>query len=196
MDKIERQVSINLRSVDAKRLDSLDRIILSLVSTAALLAGSASMAAERAFFRSPPTAVTLHNPASNENERNRTTISVVVPDNAGTALQEIVLYQIGTTEPWDWGKKQPELYLGAYGMRKKGEPGLAVSSVSEEGDELTIRLQPSIEPGQQVNLIFRGTNPDADIYMWSTSFVPTGENPRVSYGPTLRQHVYRNESFN
>lgn len=154
------------------------------------------MAAERAFFRSPPTAVTLHNPASNENERNRTTISVVVPDNAGTALQEIVLYQIGTTEPWDWGKKQPELYLGAYGMRKKGKAGLAVSSVSEEGDELTIRLQPSIEPGQQVNLIFRGTNPDADIYMWSTSFVPTGENPRVSYGPTLRQHVYRNESFN
>ena len=196
MDATERQTSINLRSVRKTRQDPLNRIIASLVSAAALLVCPASMAAERAFFRSPPTAVTLHNPASNENERNRTTISVVVPNNAGTALQEIVLYQIGTTEPWDWGKKQPELYLGAYGMRKKGEPGLAVSSVSEEGDELTIRLQPSIEPGQQVNLIFRGTNPDADIYMWSTSFVPTGENPRVSYGPTLRQHVYRNESFN
>ena len=196
MDATERQTSINLRSVRKTRQDPLNRIIASLVSAAALLVCPASMAVERAFFRSPPTAVTLHNPASNENERNRTTISVVVPDNAGTALQEIVLYQIGTTEPWDWGKKQPELYLGAYGMRKKGEPGLAVSSVSEEGDELTIRLQPSIEPGQQVNLIFRGTNPDADIYMWSTSFVPAGDNPRVSDGPTLRQHVYRIESFN
>ena len=61
---------------------------------------------------------------------------------------------------------------------------------------MTIRLEPPIEPGQQVNLIFRGTNPDADIYMWSTSFVPAGDNPRVSDGPTLRQHVYRIESFN
>ena len=174
----------------------LNRIVASLLSAAALLVGPGSEAAERAFFRSPPTAVSLHNPASTENQRNRTTISVVVPDNAGTALQEVILYQIGTTEPWDWGKKQPELYLGNYGMSKQGETGLAAASVSDKGDELTIRLEPPIEPGQQVNLIFRGTNPDADIYMWSTSFVPAGDNPRVSDGPTLRQHVYRIESFN
>ena len=174
----------------------LNRIVASLLSAAALLVGPSSEAAERAFFRSPPTAVSLHNPASTENQRNRTTISVVVPDNAGTALQEVILYQIGTTEPWNWGRKQPELYLGNYGMRKKGETGLATASVSDKGDELTIRLEPPIEPGQQVNLIFRGTNPDADIYMWSTSFVPAGDNPRVSDGPTLRQHVYRIESFN
>ena len=196
MDATERQASINLRSVGMTRVRPLNRIVASLLSAAALLVGPGSEAAERAFFRAPPTAVTLHNPASTENQRNRTTISVVVPDNAGTALQEVILYQIGTTEPWDWGRKQPELYLGNYGMRKKGETGLAAASVSDKGDELTIRLEPPIEPGQQVNLIFRGTNPDADIYMWSTSFVPAGDNPRVSDGPTLRQHVYRIESFN
>ena len=196
MDATERQGSINLRSVGITRVRPLNRIVASLLSAAALLVGPGSEAAERAFFRSPPTAVSLHNPASTENQRNRTTISVVVPDNAGTALQEVILYQIGTTEPWDWGRKQPELYLGNYGMRKKGETGLAAASVSDKGDELTIRLEPPIEPGQQVNLIFRGTNPDADIYMWSTSFVPAGDNPRVSDGPTLRQHVYRIESFN
>lgn len=196
MDATERQASINLRSVGMTRVRPLNRIVASLLSAAALLAGPGLEAAERAFFRSPPTAVSLHNPASTENQRNRTTISVVVPDNAGTALQEVILYQIGTTEPWDWGRKQPELYLGNYGMSKKGETGLAAASVSDKGDELTIRLEPPIEPGQQVNLIFRGTNPDADIYMWSTSFVPAGDNPRVSDGPTLRQHVYRIESFN
>ena len=196
MDATERQASINLRSVGMTRVRPLNRIVASLLSAAALLVGPGSEAAERAFFRSPPTAVSLHNPASTENQRNRTTISVVVPDNAGTALQEVILYQIGTTEPWDWGRKQPELYLGNYGMRKKGETGLAAASVSDKGDVLTIRLEPPIEPGQQVNLIFRGTNPDADICMWSTSFLPAGDNPRVSDGPTLRQHVYRIESFN
>ena len=196
MDATERQASINLRSVGMTRVRPLNRIVASLLSAAALLVGPSSEAAERAFFRSPPTAVSLHNPASTENQRNRTTISVVVPDNAGTALQEVILYQIGNTEPWNWGRKQPELYLGNYGMRKQGETGLAAASVSDKGDELTIRLEPPIEPGQQVNLIFRGTNPDADIYMWSTSFVPAGDNPRVSDGPTLRQHVYRIESFN
>ena len=196
MDATERQASINLRSVGMTRVRPLNRIVASLLSAAALLVSPGSEAAERAFFRSPPTAVSLHNPASTENQRNRTTISVVVPDNAGTALQEVILYQTGTTEPWDWGRKQPKLYLGNYCMRKKGETGLAAASVSDKGDELTIRLEPPIEPGQQVNLIFRGTNPDADIYMWSTSFVPAGDNPRVSDGPTLRQHVYRIESFN
>ena len=196
MDATERQASINLRSVGMTRVRPLNRIVASLLSAAALLVSPGSEAAERAFFRSPPIAVSLHNPASTENQRYRSTISVVVPDNAGTALQEMILYQIGTTEPWDWGRKQPELYLGNYGMRKKGETGLAAASVSDKGDELTIRLEPPIEPGQQVNLIFRGTNPDADIYMWSTSFVPAGDNPRVSDGPTLRQHVYRIESFN
>ena len=196
MDATERQASINLRSVGITRVRPLNRIVASLLSAAALLAGPGSEAAERAFFRSPPTAVSLHNPASTENQRNRTTISVVVPDNAGTALQKVVLYQISVIQPWDWGRKQPELYLGTYGLRKKGVAELAVATISDKGDELTIRLEPPIEPGQQVNLIFRGTNPDADIYMWSTSFVPAGDNPRVSDGPTLRQHIYRNESFN
>ena len=192
----ERQASINPRSVEITRVSPLNRIVASMLSAAALLVGPGSEAAERAFFRSPPTAVSLHNPASTENQRNRTTISIVVPDNAGTALQGVALYQIGAMELWDWGRKHPELYLGNYGIHKKGEAGLAVASVSDKGDELTIRLKPPIEPGQQVNLIFRGTNPDADIYMWSTSFVPAGNNPRVSDGPTLRQHVYRIESFN
>lgn len=196
MDATEQRASINLRSVGKSPRSPLNRTIASLLTTAALLVSTGSAASERAFFRSPPTRVSLHNPAAIEKQRNRTTISVAVPEDAGSALQEIVMYQIGSTERWDWGRKPPELYYGSYGLRRKGEAGLAVSSLSEEGHELTIRLEPPIEPGKQVNLVFRGINPEPNIYMWATSFVPAGTNPLSSDGPTLRQHVYRNDDFN
>tara|TARA_B100000161_G_C33299443_1_gene302207 strand:- start:37 stop:240 length:204 start_codon:yes stop_codon:yes gene_type:complete len=45
-------------------------------------------------FDRPPTRVMIHNPASTEGLRNRTTITVVVPENAGNALGTIVLRQL------------------------------------------------------------------------------------------------------
>ena len=41
-------------------------------------------------FDRPPTRVMIHNPESTEGWRNRTTISVVVPEDAGTSLGAIV----------------------------------------------------------------------------------------------------------
>ena len=87
------------------------------------------------------------------------------------------------------------IYLGDYGLRRRGEPGLAEATISESGDELSIRFNPAIEPGQQVNIVFRSFNPDADIYQWSTSFMPKGSAPIASDGPTLRVAIYRNNDF-
>ena len=166
-----------------------------MFGVAALGIGSTAAAEAQAFFRSPPTKVSIHTPASNENQRNRTTLSVQVPHNAGNALKEVVLFQISGTEAWDWGRRKPQLYRGVYGLHQRGQVGLAMASLSESGRKLTIRLNPAIEPGQQVNLIFRGITPEAQIYMWTTRFVPAGTNPLVSVGPTLRQHVYRSDTF-
>ena len=163
MDATEQRASITLHSVGKSPRSPLNRTIVSLLATAALLISTGSAASERAFFRSPPTKVSLDNPAVIEKQRNRTTISVAIPEDAGSALQEIVLYQIGSTERWNWGRKQPELYYGSYSLRRKGEAGLAVSRIAEEADELTIWLKPTIEHGKQVNLVFQGIKPQPNI---------------------------------
>ena len=43
----------------------------------------------QSFFDRPPTRVMIHNPESTEGLRNRTTITVVVPEDAGNALGEV-----------------------------------------------------------------------------------------------------------
>ena len=173
----------------------MNRFAAALLGVGALWIGSATAAEAKAFFRSPPTKVSIHSPASNENQRNRTTLSVQVPHDAGEALQDVVLVQISGTETWDWGRRNPQLYRGPYGLHQRGQEGLATASLSASGRQLTIRLDPPIEPGQEVNVIFRGITPEAQIYMWTTRFVPAGTNPLASVGPTLRQHVYRSDTF-
>ena len=147
------------------------------------------------FFRRPPTKVSIHNPSSTEGQRNRTTISVLVPDDAGAELERVVISQLTNLDSWDWGRKDPEVYLGDYGLRRRGEPGLAEATLSQSDDELSIRFDPPIQPGQQANVVFRGFNPDADIYQWATEFIPAGNDPRPSDGPTLRLSIYRNNDY-
>ena len=171
------------------------RIAAALLSTTLLDLSAASAAADKAFFRSPPSDVAIHNPGSIEHQRNRTTISIRVPDNAGNALREVVLTPINAENPWDWGRRQPELYLGEYGLRRTEQSGSARARVSEQGHALTIQLDPPIQPGEQVNVLFRSINPPADIYLWTTSLVPAGANPIASHGPTLQQHIYRPGPF-
>lgn len=184
-----------LLSVNEGCRHPVKRIAAAVLSTTVLGLSTASAAGERSFFRSPPTDVAIHNPASTENQRNRTTISVRVPDNAGNALQQVVLTQISAEDPWDWGRQQPELYLGDYGLRKTGNDGLAEARVSNRGRELTIVLKPPVQPGQQVNVLFRSINPAADIYQWATRLVPAGAHSIASQGPTLRQHIYRPDTL-
>ena len=153
------------------------------------------MASAQTFFRSPPTEASIHNPSATEGQRNRTTISIRVPENAGAELQRVVLFQQTNLDQWTWGRRNPMVYLGDYGLRRRGEPGLAEAKISEGGDELSIRFNPAIEPGQQVNIVFRSFNPDADIYQWSTTFIPEGNDPIASDGPTLRVSIYRNNDY-
>ena len=48
----------------------------------------------QSLFERPPTHVRIHNPESTEGLRNRTTITVVVFEDAGNALGAIVLRQL------------------------------------------------------------------------------------------------------
>ena len=149
----------------------------------------------QSLFDSPPTRVMIHNPESTEGLRNRTTITVVVPEDAGNSLQEIVLRQLPNLDEWDWGHLEPRVYLGDYSLRGKGTSGLASAVVSESEEVLYIKLTPAIQPGQTVNVVFRGFNPQSSIYQWSTELLAAGEDPVRYVGPTLRLNVYEQDPY-
>ena len=62
-----------------------------------------------------------------------------------------------------WACK-PRVYLGDYSVRGRGTRGLAKGLVSGPEEDLTIQFNPAIEPGQTVNVVFRGLNPQFSIY--------------------------------
>ena len=126
----------------------------------------------QSLFDSPPTRVMIHNPESTEGLRNRTTITVVVPEDAGNSLQEIVLRQLPNLDEWDWGHLEPRVYLGDYSLRGKGTRGLARAVVSGPEEDLSIKFNPAIEPGHTVNVVFRGFNPQSSICLLYTSPSP------------------------
>ena len=159
-----------------------------------LLLGASSSCAQSLFVR-PPTRVMIHNPESTEGRRNRTTITVVVPADAGNALRSIVLRQLPNLDQWDWGRLEPRVYLGDYSLHGKGTRGLASAVVSESEEVLNIQLTPAVQPGQTVNVVFRGFNPQASIYQWSTQLMADGEDPIRYVGPTLRLNVYEQDPY-
>ena len=167
----------------------LIRFTLHLLSGFALLLSS-DLAAAQTIFTKAPTEVSIHNPEKTEGLRNRTTISIRVPENAGAELEFLVLSQLNDTHYWDWGRKEPEMYLGQYGIRRRGQTGLVQTALSESGEKLSIRFNPAIEPGQQANVVFHSFNPDEDIYDWSTSLIPAGDDPISSDGPMLRISIW------
>ena len=137
----------------------------------------------------------IHNPESTEGLRNRTTITVVVPEDAGNALGEVVLRQLSNLDQWDWGRLAPRVYLGDYSLRGKGAKGLASAVVSDSDELLTIKLDPAIQPGQTVNVVFRGFNPQSSVYQWSTELRADGEDSIRYVGPTLRLNVYERDPY-
>ena len=137
----------------------------------------------------------IHNPESTEGLRNRTTITVVVPEDAGNALGAIVLRQLPNLDRWDWGRLDPRVYLGDYSLRGKGARGLATALVSGPEEDLSIEFNPVIEPGHAVNVVFRGFNPQSSIYQWSTELMADGEDPIRYLGPTLRLNVYEQDPY-
>ena len=149
----------------------------------------------QSLFDRPPTRVMIHNPEATEGLRNRTTITVVVPEDAGNALRSIVLRQLPNIDQWDWGQSEPRVYFGDYSLRGKGATGLASAVVSDSEGVLNIQLTPAVQPGQTVNVVFRGFNPDSSIYQWSTELLADGEDPVRYVGPTLRSTVYEQDPF-
>ena len=149
----------------------------------------------RSLFDRPPTRVAIHNPEATEGLRNRTTITVVVPEDAGNALGSIVLRQLPNIDQWDWGRSQPQVYFGDYSLRRKGASGLASAVVSDADGLVSIKLTPAVQPGQTVNVVFRGFNPESSIYQWSTELLADGEEPVRYLGPTLRLTVYEQDPF-
>ena len=164
-----------------------------LLAPMLLLEGPSSFA--QSLFDRPPTRVMIHNPESTEARRNRTTITVVVPEDAGNALGSIVLRQLPNLDHWDWGRLEPRVYLGDYSLHRKGARGLASAVVSESEEVLSIQLTPAVQPGQTVNVVFRGFNPQASIYQWSTQLMADGEDPVRYVGPTLRLNVYEQDPY-
>ena len=149
----------------------------------------------QSLFDRPPTRVMIHNPESTEARRNRTTITVVVSEDAGNALGSIVLRQLPNLDQWDWGRLEPRVYLGDYSLHGKGVSGLASAVVSESEEVLNIQLTPAIQPGQTVNVVFRGFNPQSSIYQWSSELLADGEDPVRYVGPTLRLNVYEQDPY-
>jgi len=149
----------------------------------------------QALFDRPPTRVMIHNPESTEGLRNRTTISVVVPEDSGHSLGAIVLRQLPNLDQWDWGRLEPWVYFGDYSLRGKGARGLARAVVSGPEEDLSIEFNPAIEPGHTVNVVFRGFNPQSSIYQWSTELLADGEDPVRYLGPTLRLNVYEQDPY-
>ena len=149
----------------------------------------------QALFDRPPTRVMIHNPESTEGLRNHTTVTVVVPKDAGNALGAVVLRQLPNLDQWDWGRLEPRVYLGNYSLHGKGTRGLASAVVSESEEVLNIQLTPAVQPGQTVNVVFRGFNPQASIYQWSTELLADGEDPVRYFGPTLRLNVYEQDPY-
>ena len=172
----------------------LIRFTLHLLGSFALVLSSCLASAQTVFTKAPRE-VSIHNPEKTEGLRNRTTISVRVPEDAGAALEFLILSQLTNTHHWDWGEREPEMYLGQYGLRLRGEPGLVQTVLSESGDKLSIRFNPAIKPGQQANVVFHSFNPDDDIYDWATSLIPDGDDPVTSDGPMLRISIWPKGHF-
>ena len=137
----------------------------------------------------------VHNIESTEGLRNRTTITIVVPEDAGNALGSIVLRQLANLDRWDWGYLEPRTYLGDYTLRGKGKRGLATALVSDPEEDLNIQFNPAIEPWQTVNVVFRGFNPQSSIYQWSTELLTDGEDPVRYVRPTSRLNVYEPDPY-
>ena len=149
----------------------------------------------QALFDRPPTRVMIHNPEATEGLRNRTTITVVVSEDAGNALDTIFLRQLPNLDQWDWGRLEPWVYFGDYSLRGKGARGFARAVVSGPEEDLSIEFNPAIEPGHTVNVVFRGFNPQSSIYQWSTELLADGEDPVRSLGPTLRLNVDQQDPY-
>ena len=72
---------------------------------------------------------------------------------------------------------------------------MASAVVSESGEVLTVQLNPPIELGQTMNVVFHGFNPQFSVYQWSTELLADGDDPVRYLGLTLRLNVYEPDMY-
>ena len=156
---------------------------------------SVDISKAQSFFSTPPTKITLHNPSKTEGQRSRTTLSIALPADAGASLRGIRLTQLTSPVPWDWSHAEPSLYVGPYALRGVGQKGRVRLQSIDQPTSLHIALDPPGQPGEQVNIVMRGINPAAGVYQWSVEFIPDGQDPLTSSGPTLRLNIYEIDPF-
>ena len=94
-----------------------------------------------------------------------------------------------------WSGLGSENPFDDYSLRGKGERSLVTAFASGSEEDLSIQFNPAIEPGQTVNVVFRGFNPQSSIYQWSTELLADGEDPVRYLGPTLRLNVYEQDPY-
>ena len=99
-DVYKRQVEVAIMlsacvTSDAKRVTCFTPYLLSGL----VLLMNSGPALAQIFFRRPPTKVSIHNPSSTEGQRNRTTISVLVPKDSGAEPVSYTHLTLPTTTP-------------------------------------------------------------------------------------------------
>ena len=75
-------------------------------------------------------------------QRNRTTISIKVSEDAGADLQSVVISQLTNIDIWDWVHKESEVYLGQYNLRRRGAPGVVKVTKTVKDEEINIHFDP------------------------------------------------------
>ena len=149
----------------------------------------------QSLFDCSPTRVMIHNIESTGSLAQSHHDYDLVLEDAGNALGAIVLRQLPNLDRWDWGFLEPRAYPGNYSLLGKGTIGLATAPVSGPEEDLNIQFNQVIEPGQTVNVVFRGFNPQSSIYHWSTELLTDGEDLVRYVGPNLRLNVYEQDLY-
>ena len=157
----------------------MQQLKLMILLAPLLLLDSQSLA--RSFFDSPPTQVAIHNPKSTEGLPNRTTITLwflimqVIHWNqlfCGSCQTLIIGTGVDRSQLFIW------VNIHFVGKERAAWPQLFF----ETDGELIIH-QPGGPAWANVNVVFRGFNPDSSVYQWSTELMADGEDP-VRYQST------------
>ena len=99
------------------------------------------------------------------------------PSGADAGLGGLDLKQIRGVHPaFYYGPIQPTAFLGH--PRRRGSSVPVTANFSTHNRSVSIRFQKPVPPGSTVTVAFRvGINPPADLYTFSVSALPWGEQP-------------------
>ncbi len=118
-----------------------------------------------------------------------------MPKGADAGLAEINFSQIRGAQPaFYYGPVQPTAFLGR--PRHEGKSLPVSAEFSDDNRSVAIRFQDPVVPGETVTVAFRiGVNPPADIYTFSVSATPWGQQPIAQTVGVVQMSIYENTDF-